>query len=311
MELVPPSRETLKNIFQSINLNTEQHRRDTELLKTWLNSQPHLPHDLDDSLLSSFLVGCKNSLERAKTALDSYLTNRTTCPDFYQHRDPCDPAFRKMSRVVRYVTLPRMTTEGYRVTIYSLVSPDTPAKDIDLCLNASKVLCSYDVRFLEDPFWAGDVIVIDSKNYTLTQLPALMVLPVLKKYIHCVTNTLPVRFKKIIFINMSPVVEIILKTIKPLLKQKIAQRIIATSEDHKFLYNHVPQDILPEEYGGKAGKLTELNDAWQLKVESYREWFLNDMKRKVDESLRPEKSKYKPKEQMFGVEGSFKTLTID
>lgn len=54
-----------------------------------------------------------------------------------------------------------------------------------------------------------------------------------------------------------------------------------------------------------------VSDAWQLKMESYRGWFLKDMKRQVDESLRPEKSKYKPKEQLFGIEGSFKTLSID
>jgi len=277
MELEPPPADTLKVIFDSINLTEESLHRDTETLKEWLRTQPHLPHDLDDNIVRSFIVGCKNSLERAKQSLDSYLTNRTSCPDFYENRDPCDPAVRKMSKILRYVPLPRMTPEGYRVSIFSLSSPDISYEDIDLRYNAVKVLCSYDVRFLEQPYSAGDIIIVDGKNYTLKQLPAFVVVSLLKKYIHCVTDSLPVRFKQIIYINLSPVLEIILSTVKPLMKAKLAQRIVATSQDHTFLYDYVPQDILPEEFGGKAGKLDELNDAWQLKMESHRDWFLKDM----------------------------------
>lgn len=54
------------------------------------------------------------------------------------------------------------------------------------------------------------------------------------------------------------------------------------------------------------------SDSWQTKIESYQDWFLKDMTRKVDESKRPEKSNAKPKQlPVFGTEGSFRKLTID
>lgn len=73
--------------------------------------------DLDDTLLASFLVGSKNSLERSKHILDTYLTNRTTCPDFYQSRDPCDEDFRKVNKYVwvAYFKLGRYEKISFKV----------------------------------------------------------------------------------------------------------------------------------------------------------------------------------------------------
>lgn len=52
------------------------------------------------NILASFIMGSKNSIERSKQLLDSYLTNRTSCPDFFANRDPCDPAIVKHSKLV-------------------------------------------------------------------------------------------------------------------------------------------------------------------------------------------------------------------
>uniref|UniRef100_A0A1B6KNR0 CRAL-TRIO domain-containing protein n=1 Tax=Graphocephala atropunctata TaxID=36148 RepID=A0A1B6KNR0_9HEMI len=310
MELTPPTKEQREMIFKEINLNSEQLKRDTSSLKDWLRSQPHLPHDLDDKVLASFIVGCKNSLERSKQILDAYLTNRTSCPEFYGSRDPCNPTFRRQNKLFQYIVLPGMTPEGYRVSIYRMKSADISVADFNLTTNAIKVLSSFDVRFHEDNYWAGDVIIIDCKHFTFRHLQSVTSLPLLKKYVHCGNESLPVRFKKIIFINLSSVIEPVLSLVKLILKQKFVQRMITTTEDYPFLYDHVPKEILPDEYGGKAGQIEYLNDCWQQKVESYREWFLQDTNRKVDESKRPEKSVYKSK-QLFGIEGSFKTLTLD
>uniref|UniRef100_A0A1B6IBB7 CRAL-TRIO domain-containing protein n=1 Tax=Homalodisca liturata TaxID=320908 RepID=A0A1B6IBB7_9HEMI len=309
MELTPPTKEQLERIFKDINLNSSQLQRDTKSLKDWLLSQPHLPHDLDDRMLTTFIVGCKNSLERSKQILDAYLSNRTSCPEFYSSRDPCDPTFRQRNKFFQYIVLPGMTPEGYRVSIYRMNPIPDDGNDFNLTTNAIKVLSSYDVRFHEDNYWAGDIIIIDCRHFTFRQLQAVT-LPVLKKYVHCGNESLPVRYKKIIFINLSSIIEPVLSIVKRILKQKFVQRMITTTEDYPFLFDHVPREMLPDEYGGSAGQVDSLNDSWQQKVESYQEWFLQDMNRKVDESKRPEKSVYKPK-QLFGIEGSFKTLTID
>lgn len=85
----------------------------------------------------------------------------------------------------QYFVLPKMTPEGYRVSVFRLQSPDLSAADIDLRLNAIKVLSSYDTRFQEENYWAGDVIIVDFENFSLKHLQAVTVLPLLRKYMHC------------------------------------------------------------------------------------------------------------------------------
>lgn len=75
------------------------------------------------------------------------------------------------------------------------------------------------------------------------------------------------------------------------------------------LCKDVPIEILPEEYGGKGGKLDDIAAYWKAKVESYKDWFAEEEKYRNDEKKRP--GKPKTSEAIFGVEGSFRQLSID
>lgn len=85
----------------------------------------------------------------------------------------------------QYFVLPKMTPEGYRVSVFCMQSADVSSSDFNLRLNAIKVLSSFDVRLLEETYWAGDIIVLNCKHFGLKHLQSVATLPLLKKYIHC------------------------------------------------------------------------------------------------------------------------------
>ncbi|KAF2906065.1 hypothetical protein ILUMI_00109 [Ignelater luminosus] len=168
-----------------------------------------------------------------------------------------------------------------------------------------------------------DILMNDDDNYViagqeafgdlkgLTVSHAVQVTPsVCKKLVMCVQNSYPTRPKRLIFTNVPSVAERLFHMVKALLKEKIRNRVHVYSEDKLTdLYQVLPQSVLPKEYGGEGDSIAELTVHWKKKVESYKEWFLEDEKYGSNEKLRPGRS-YTSAE-LFGIEGSFRKLMID
>ncbi|KAF2906064.1 hypothetical protein ILUMI_00108 [Ignelater luminosus] len=74
------------------------------------------------------------------------------------------------------------------------------------------------------------------------------------------------------------------------------------------LRQSIPRSVLSNEYGGEGGSLKEITTYWKEKVGSYKEWFLKDKEFRSNELLR---SEYSCTSDEFGIDGSFRTLTLD
>lgn len=75
------------------------------------------------------------------------------------------------------------------------------------------------------------------------------------------------------------------------------------------LYKVVPRKLLPEEYGGEAGPIQAIIDDLEKRVLAFHDYFVEDEKFGVDEKKRV--GKPKNPDSLFGIEGSFRQLTID
>ena len=76
------------------------------------------------------------------------------------------------------------------------------------------------------------------------------------------------------------------------------------------LYKHVPKNILPEEYGGDAGPISEIIKNWTAKFLEYRNYFIEDDTFGIDESKRTDKNN-KTANDLQSMKGSFRKLEID
>lgn len=66
------------------------------------------------------------------------------------------------------------------------------------------------------------------------------------------------KLKEVHVVNVSPIVDTIINFVKPFLKEKIKNRIFVHST-LESLQKYVPKDVLPEEYGGSAGKIQDFH----------------------------------------------------
>lgn len=280
--------------------------RDIALIREWLQTQPHLPKDMDDGRLRTFLRGCKFSLEKVKTKLDMYYTMRNAVPEFFSDRDISKENLSMVFDYVHCPTLPGLTPNGRRITFIRAIDCDFQSHQV---MDAMKVaLMIGDVRLLEESVGiAGDIFILDAAVATPAHL-AKFSPSIVKKFLIAVQEAYPVKVKEVHVINVSPIVDTIMNFVKPFLSEKIRSRITFHS-DMESLYKVVPKELLPNEYGGKVGSIVDLTQEWKKKLGEYTAWFKEQEDKKADESLRP--GAPKTSDDLFGVEGTFRQLNID
>lgn len=73
------------------------------------------------------------------------------------------------------------------------------------------------------------------------------------------------KLKEVHVVNVSPFIDTIIGWVKPFLKEKIKNRIYVHS-NLETLYEYIPKEVLPEEYGGTAGKLQKFHGKSTYKI---------------------------------------------
>ncbi|XP_045516586.1 alpha-tocopherol transfer protein-like [Pieris brassicae] len=306
MTLEQPAGEMWKKIREELNENVDTRDKDLEHIKEWLKKEPHLPDEFDDQRIMTFLRGCKFSLEKTKRKLDMYFTMRTAVPEFFTNRDVTLPELQEILKIVQMPPLPGLTPDGRRVVLMRGMDKDAQTPNV---ADAFKLaLMMGDMRLKEETEGvAGDIYVLDASVATPTHF-AKFTPTLVKKFLVCVQEAYPVKLKQVHIINVSPLVDKIVNFVKPFLKEKIRDRIFIHG-DANDLYKHFPQEMMPSEYGGKAGPMDDLHNAWVKKMEEYKAWFAEQEDVKANEALRPGKpTNY---DELFGIDGSFRQLVID
>lgn len=304
--LVQPTGEMWKKIRVELNEDLNTRDRDLAAIKDWLKKQPHLPNEWDDGRIMTFLRGCSFSLEKCKRKLDMYFTMRTACPEFFTNRDVTKPDLSEVIAKAQGAPLPGLTSNGRRVTICRGLDKDIDADRLNNILKIALMIG--DVRLKEElEGVGGDIYVLDASVVTPAHLAKISP-SAIKKFLICVQEAYPIKLKEIHIVNTSAVVESLINFIKPFLKDKIKNRIFIHS-NMNTLHEHVPKDMLPREYGGTGCSLDEVNQGWMKKLADYADWFKEQENVKANESLRPGKpTNY---DELFGIDGSFRQLSID
>nr|XP_049699437.1 alpha-tocopherol transfer protein isoform X2 [Helicoverpa armigera]XP_049699438.1 alpha-tocopherol transfer protein isoform X2 [Helicoverpa armigera]XP_049699439.1 alpha-tocopherol transfer protein isoform X2 [Helicoverpa armigera] len=304
--LVQPKGELWERIRVELNENVNTRDQDLAAIKEWLRKQPHLPDEWEDRCLLTFLRGCSFSLEKCKRKLDMYFTMRAACPEFFTNRDITRPELMDLMSRAQGPTMPGLTPSGKRVTICRGLDKNLDTHQLNDAFKIAMMIG--DVRLMEEiKGVAGDVYILDASIVAPSHLGKISP-SALKKFFICVQEAYPIKLKEVHVVNATPLIDALFNIIKPFLKEKMRKRIHFHSS-FTALHEYVPKELLPEEYGGTGCSLDEINNAWVKKLEEYRDWFKKQESIKADEALRPGKpTNY---DELFGIDGSFRQLSID
>ncbi|XP_071443192.1 retinol-binding protein pinta-like [Hetaerina americana] len=309
MPNIRPLPEDLQEIART-QLNEDPKRIDNDLqhIKDWLSKQPHLNAKMDDQFLIAFLRGCKNSLERTKEKLDFYYTARSTLGEYFTNRDPMRPEIQKILDLGTLLPLPQADESGRRVILMAgAVGDPKEVKFFDI-FKVNFMFMDYLLSRDDRLIVAGSVSVLDMSQASLRQM-AQITPAIIKPIMQYSQKGFPLRPKAFNYIHIPSAFEAAFNLFKSFFSEKLKNRVFVHGNDMNSLFKNVPQRILPTEYGGEAGSIDELTKKWKKEIENARDWFLDDEKYKSDESKRP--GKPKTYEDMFGMKGSFRQLSVD
>jgi len=282
---------------------------DLQAIKEWLAKQSHITARTDDQWLIAFLRGCKYSLERTKEKLDNYHTMKTMVPEFSRAVDPMDPGVQQMIKLGISLILPKTAgPTGPRVIIIRSGVYDPSQFSMLDTMSLNNMISAMLMMTDDNTVIAGQRYIIDMKNVTMAHL-SQMTPATVKKMVMTGQESLPIREKGTHLINTPMGIETLFNLFKSFMNDKGKNRVHMHNEDMEALHKFVPKEILPTEYGGDGGSVQEIIDHWKAKMESRRDWFIENGAHKTDESKRP--GKPKTVETMFGIEGSFRRLNVD
>lgn len=305
----PLTKQEEDKIFSDLGYSREQLKKDLEYLRDWLQKQHHLPPSRlneSDEFLQMFLTGTKGSLETAKRKLDNYYTYRSFS-ELFENRDPIISGYSEVTNNCYVGIMPQISKQAERIVYINLTCPD-PEK-YDFVLQVRRFVDIMDIKLRMEGLSTSHLVVMNMKCGTPGHV--LRVKPtIVRDFIRIIQDIYPFRISNIIFINTPSVMDILFnKLVIPFLSKKLKNRVLVTSKGHEILSKYIDKSLIAKDFDGDNLSLKDLSDAWSRKIFGNREWFLNELSERTDESKRVDLNSYT--DSYFGVHGSLKKLVID
>nr|XP_022919566.1 retinol-binding protein pinta-like isoform X1 [Onthophagus taurus] len=309
MDIRPLSPELQAKAIAELNEDPKRIPEDIKYIKEWLLKQPHLKPRTDDQFILTFLRGCKFSLERTKEKLETYFTMRSLLPEYFKNRDPFDPKMQELLKAGTYLPLKSSGPDTPKGFLMSFKNWDMSTTSMSDLMKLTYMIMDIVINEDDQAVIAGIIALQDGTGIEMKHMMA-MTPSLVKKSAMLFQDAYPNRPKAMHYFNPPSFIETIFNLFKPFMKEKLMKRWhIHNTKNINDMYEFFPKSILPEEYGGDAGKIQEIIDYWKNKVESYADWYKDDEKYGCDESKRP--GKPKTSAELFGIEGSFRKLNVD
>ncbi|XP_037046914.1 retinol-binding protein pinta-like [Bradysia coprophila] len=298
-----------KKAIDELNEDPDRIQKDLDAFREWIKKSAHIKSRNDDQFLVNFLRGCKFSLERAKEKFDLHHTMKTHVPELTKNRDPLNQKVLDVIKLGVGIPLPNLESpDGPR---YFLIRPGCYDPDLYTAEDIMKVatmvadfmLCTDDNYVV-----SGQIGILDFTGIRLAHLVKFTP-TFIKKMTMLQQDAAPIRQKASHFVNMPSFALTVFNLFQSFANEKNKRRIFVHGSDMDALYKEVPRKLLPKEYGGEAGSIQEIIDNLEKTLIENREFFIEDDNYGVDEKRRV--GRPKNSESLFGVDGSFRQLTID
>ncbi|GFR15301.1 alpha-tocopherol transfer protein-like, partial [Trichonephila clavata] len=224
----------------------EVRRTALELFRKRILDDEKLKLPTDDAYLIQFLRARKYDVDKAMELIRNYFYLITSHPEFYDKLDK--EKMYKFARPDFINILPFRHKDGCLLVNVKIKhwDPEEVSVQVLFCTAAA-------IIFSLENFPANQIcgvrVIYDCENHSLKQI-SYIVPRYLSLLAKALRNSLPIRFKSIHVVNEPNTVRYTWKLFRPLLSEKIKNRIFFHGDNKEELHKYIPKELLPQEYGG-------------------------------------------------------------
>lgn len=234
-------------------------------------SQKYIVTSTEKLVLLRYLQVNDFDLEKAKELLLLNLDMRRENPSIFANRNISDDAFQQAFQTLQVFPMPKHTADNHKISISRLV--DTNPDHYVYLDTIRAVVAMLDTRFVTldgDELNDGEIGIIDLGGFGWRHfMKTASNISIMKKYMRYVQEAVPFKVVQNHFVNCSPAMERFFAFMRPFMKKEIIDSIkFHTSAE--TLFEYFPKDLIPDEFGGTAGKCDDHHRNWMKIVESKR-----------------------------------------
>lgn len=105
-------------------------------------------------------------------------------------------------------------------------------------------------------------------------------------------ETIPLQLRAVHYIHIPSFMDKMLAMVRPFIKKELMNLIHTHTTLDSFLDCYIPKRIMPTEYGGSAGNITDIIDVVYKEIQANGAFFIEEeITKRVNEQLRPGKPK--------------------
>ncbi|KMZ07831.1 alpha-tocopherol transfer protein-like isoform X2 [Drosophila simulans] len=218
-------------------------------------------------------------VEETRKLIEVNYALRNRHPHLFIKRDPLDADSKRTFDYADILPLPGLTPDKCKVSLYCF--RDFEASKMHHTEDTRAFFMVSDCRFVTpddlanpDVLSEGEVQIFDMKGTTMRHISRLTI-STLRAYIKFLQLAFPVRLRAIHMINCPTYLDRIVSVVKPFISDEVFKLIRFHTQSINTLYEFVPREMLPEEYGGGAGSLEALRTHTQKALVEHRDYLMD------------------------------------
>ncbi|XP_065089911.1 alpha-tocopherol transfer protein isoform X2 [Ochlerotatus camptorhynchus] len=256
-DLTPFGKEVATNELRE---TPEIKAKAIEELREMLKGQDELLVPLDnDDWMVRFLRPCKFYPKSAFELIQRYYQFKVKHWDMYLDLSPSREANIFKQNIL--AVFPNRDQLGRRILLLELGKP-WKHKEVTLDEVFKGCVLFVEAAMLEPETQVnGAMVIFDMDGLTMQQAWQFTP-PFAKRIVDWLQDAVPLRIKGIHIINQPKIFNVVFALFKPILREKLRNRIVFHGTDRESLYKHISQECLPPCYGGTVNAPRVLGDQW-------------------------------------------------